>query len=53
LTIDAAREEVCVDAYQGVVYGHTTFPSTGKEVSFAYVCAPIRYLNPDSLPWEK
>ncbi|MEA3212654.1 MAG: hypothetical protein QOE70_5711 [Chthoniobacter sp.] len=39
VTIDPIEEEVCFDAYQTVVYGRTTFPPTGKEVSFGYACA--------------
>ena len=45
VTIDAVREEVCVDAYYTAVYGRTTFPPTGKEVSFAYTGPPITYLG--------
>jgi hypothetical protein len=47
VTIDAIRDEVCVDAYQTVLYGHTTFPPTGKEASFAYL-----YSASLPLPWE-
>lgn len=53
VTIDAIDEETCVDAFQTVVYGRTIFPSTGKQVSFAYVCAPLMYLRSESLPWEE
>ena len=47
VTIDAVRDEVCVDAYQTVVYGHTTLPDSGKEGSFAYL-----YSASQPLPWE-
>ena len=53
ITVDAIQEEVCFDAYQTVVYGRTTFPPTGKEASFACVCAPLTNLHSESLPWEK
>jgi hypothetical protein len=53
ITIEAIHEEVCVDAYQTVIYGHTTFPPTRKEVSFACVRAPLAYLHSGSLPWEQ
>lgn len=53
VTIDAIDEETCIEAYQTVVYGRTTFPPSGRQVSFAYVCAPLVYLHSQSLPWEE
>jgi len=39
--------------HQTVVYGRTTFPSTGKEDSFACVRAPLTHLRSETLPWEE
>jgi hypothetical protein len=46
LTIDAVRDEMVGDDWETVVYGHTMFPSTEKETTFAY-----DYRGVGSLPW--
>ncbi len=52
LTIDTVREEVCVDSYLAVMYGHTIFPPTGRRVTFAFLRAPMSYQPRGPLPWE-
>jgi hypothetical protein len=49
--VDAILEESCIDTYQTVMYGRAIFSPAGKEISFAYMRAPLVYLS-KSLPWE-
>jgi hypothetical protein len=53
VNLDRAQEEVFFDAYQTVVYGRTTFPTTGKKVTFAYVHPPMMYSSALPMPWEE
>jgi hypothetical protein len=42
ITIDRVREEDVGDTYDNVAYGRTIMPSTGEEVSFAYIWTSLR-----------